>query len=57
MKVAKGYETGGKSFDHLDLAGMNMCRLDDGTEPSFSCERVCTSDRLMRRMGGLSKVC
>ena len=32
-------------------------RLDDedATEPSFRCERVCTSDRLMRRMGGLSK--
>lgn len=28
---------------------------DDATEPSFRCERVCTSDRLMRRMGGLSK--
>lgn len=32
------------------------CRADEGTEPSFVCERVCTSDRLMRRMGGLSKV-
>jgi len=31
-------------------------RLDEGTEPSFICERVCTSDRLMRRMGGLAKV-
>lgn len=31
-------------------------RLDDGTEPTFVCERVCTSDRLMRRMGGLAKV-
>jgi hypothetical protein len=30
--------------------------LDDGADPSFVCERVCTSDRLMRRMGGLAKV-
>ncbi|CAD7697487.1 unnamed protein product [Ostreobium quekettii] len=27
----------------------------DGSELSFFCERVCTSDRLLRRMGGLSK--
>ncbi|GMH43903.1 hypothetical protein BSKO_11837 [Bryopsis sp. KO-2023] len=26
-----------------------------GSDPSFFCERVCTSDRLLRRMGGLSK--
>ena len=33
------------------------CRFDGiGTDPSFVCERVCTSDRLSRRMGGLSKV-
>ncbi|KAG7671349.1 hypothetical protein Ndes2526B_g02152 [Nannochloris sp. 'desiccata'] len=32
-----------------------LSRLDDGTEPSFICERVCTSDRMMRRMGGLAK--
>jgi len=31
--------------------------MDEGTEPNFVCERVCTSDRLMRRMGGLAKVC
>ncbi len=30
-------------------------RPDEGTDPSFVCERVCTSDRLLRRMGGLSK--
>lgn len=30
-------------------------RPDEGNDPSFICERVCTSDRLMRRMGGLSK--
>ena len=35
----------------------NLCREDqDGSELSFFCERVCTSDRLLRRMGGLSKV-
>jgi len=28
---------------------------EEGTDPSFVCERVCTSDRLLRRMGGLSK--
>ncbi len=33
------------------------CRFDGiGTDPSFVCERVCTSDRLSRRMGGLAKV-
>ena len=30
-------------------------RPEEGTDPSFTCERVCTSDRLLRRMGGLSK--
>ena len=30
--------------------------MDEGSEPSFVCERVCTSERLMRRMGGLAKV-
>ena len=35
-----------------------LCRFDGiGTDPSFVCERVCTSDRLSRRMGGLVKVC
>jgi len=28
---------------------------DDGADPSFVCERVCTSDRLLRRLGGLAK--
>ena len=39
-------------------AMMLMCsviRPEEGTDPSFVCERVCTSDRLLRRMGGLSK--
>ena len=32
-------------------------RQDDlGTDPSFTCERVCTSPQLLRRMGGLAKV-
>lgn len=31
-------------------------RLEEGSDPSFLCERVCTSNRLLRRMGGLSKV-
>lgn len=26
-----------------------------GTDPDFICERVCTTNRLMRRMGGLAK--
>ncbi len=30
-------------------------RDDDGADPSFVCERVCASDRLLRRLGGLSK--
>jgi hypothetical protein len=29
---------------------------DEGGDPSFVCERVCTSNRLMRRMGSLAKV-
>eukprot|EP00204_Picochlorum_oklahomense_P003628 CAMPEP_0118804502 /NCGR_PEP_ID=MMETSP1161-20130426/23057_1 /TAXON_ID=249345 /ORGANISM="Picochlorum oklahomensis, Strain CCMP2329" /LENGTH=114 /DNA_ID=CAMNT_0006733259 /DNA_START=128 /DNA_END=469 /DNA_ORIENTATION=+ len=28
---------------------------EGGTDPNFICERVCTSNRLMRRMGGLAK--
>lgn len=31
------------------------CRSEEGSDPTFVCERVCTSDRLLRRMGGLSK--
>lgn len=31
-------------------------RIDGGGETAFVCERVCTSPRLLRRMGGLSKV-
>lgn len=35
----------------------HACRVDDAAaDPSFVCERVCTSSRLMRRMGGLAKV-
>ena len=30
-------------------------REDDGADPSFVCERVCASDRLLRRLGGLAK--
>lgn len=29
---------------------------DEGGDPSFVCERVCTSGRLLKRMGSLSKV-
>lgn len=32
-----------------------MCR-QELSDQNFVCERVCTSDRLLRRMGGLSKV-
>lgn len=35
----------------------SLSRSEDSNDPSFLCERVCTSDRLLRRMGGLSKVC
>lgn len=31
-------------------------RRSAGDEDLFVCERVCTSDRLLRRMGGLAKV-
>eukprot|EP00884_Botryococcus_braunii_P014645 jgi/Botrbrau1/23181/Bobra.0041s0031.1 len=30
-------------------------RVEEGGYPSFVCERVCTSNRLLRRMGGLAK--
>ena len=29
--------------------------VDDSADPSFVCERVCASHRLLRRMGGLSR--
>jgi hypothetical protein len=29
--------------------------LDGSLEPGFVCERVCASDRLLRKLGGLSK--
>ena len=29
--------------------------VDDPSDPSFVCERVCASPRLLRRMGGLSR--
>ena len=28
----------------------------DQPDPSFVCERVCTSDRLLKRLGGVAKV-
>ena len=28
----------------------------DQPDPSFVCERVCTSDRLLKRLGGMAKV-
>lgn len=35
---------------------LHPCRLDDAEpDPGFVCERVCTSQRLMRRMGSLAK--
>ena len=37
------------------MQSVPICRPEEGTDPSFVCERVCTSDRLLRRMGGLSK--
>lgn len=37
------------------LARLTWRRIDGGTDPNFICERVCTSNRLMRRMGGLAK--
>ena len=41
----------------LPLLWSHACRLDDASaDPVFVCERVCTSPRLMRRMGGLAKV-
>lgn len=33
----------------------NHHSIDGGADPAFVCERVCTSPRLLRRMGGLSK--
>lgn len=36
-------------------AELRRSRDDDGADPSFVCERVCASDRLLRRLGGLSK--
>ncbi len=35
--------------------GTQLRRSEEGSDPTFVCERVCTSDRLLRRMGGLSK--
>ena len=35
--------------------GPTRSKDDDGADPSFVCERVCASDRLLRRLGGLSK--
>lgn len=32
-------------------------RDGDGDETAFACERVCTSDRLIKRLGYLAKVC
>lgn len=33
----------------------NTSPVDDPSDPSFVCERVCASPRLLRRMGGLSR--
>lgn len=45
------------SCEMIPIMPDTPCRLDStGSDPSFVCERVCTSDRLMRRLGGLAKV-
>ena len=44
---------------NVDIKFIIICsisRSEDSNDPTFLCERVCTSDRLLRRMGGLSKV-
>ena len=41
----------------IPLAGPPARRgVDDASDQVFVCERVCTSNRLQRRMGGLAKV-
>ncbi|KAK9817079.1 hypothetical protein WJX72_009216 [[Myrmecia] bisecta] len=54
--VIKGVLSGrGNSTPTTEEAVVTSSRVEDGTDPQFVCERVCTSDRLLRRMGGLSK--
>lgn len=43
----------GKNRQKLDQ--QESPRVEEGSDPTFLCERVCTSNRLLRRMGGLSK--
>jgi hypothetical protein len=62
----KGWPAGVSPVQPPLLPPLAMCnhgllfvwrRLEDaGADPSFVCERVCTSQRLMRRMGSLAKV-
>lgn len=53
--VVKGVVNGRLKNKKVESEGRNF-REEDGNEPSFVCERVCTSDRLLRRLGSLAKV-
>ncbi|RMZ55647.1 hypothetical protein APUTEX25_000230 [Auxenochlorella protothecoides] len=47
---------GDGQVNYEEFVKMMLAKLDStGSDPSFVCERVCTSDRLMRRLGGLAK--
>ncbi|KAK9830969.1 hypothetical protein WJX81_003854 [Elliptochloris bilobata] len=50
--IVKGL-VGGRSKAKKE--GAHTYSEEDSTDPSFVCERVCTSNRLLRRMGGLAK--
>lgn len=39
----------------INTINNNTSPVDDPSDPSFVCERVCASPRLLRRMGGLSR--
>lgn len=52
--VVKGIISGRGKSRKVESEGRGF-RDDDGAEPSFVCERVCTSDRMLRRLGSLAK--
>ena len=41
--------------NHHHTTNNNDSPVDDPSDPTFVCERVCASPRLLRRMGGLSR--
>ncbi|KAK9866692.1 hypothetical protein WJX84_004268 [Apatococcus fuscideae] len=53
--VASGLLGRNKGDKQTQQPQQQLAERQETSDPNFVCERVCTSDSLLRRMGGLSK--